>query len=81
MEWRIDLPMLESLLSRTLEELRAARAECESTQRYNKATSEWWSAQVHRAREEERRRVISYLEATGLKGAARDIRYGEHEEL
>ncbi|MEY2713911.1 MAG: hypothetical protein RIT24_254 [Planctomycetota bacterium] len=81
MEWRIDLAMLESNMARALEELRKARAELELTQGYSTATSEWWCRQVHLAREKERRAVIDYLEASGLQGAARDIRNGEHEEL
>jgi hypothetical protein len=81
MDWRIDLAMVESSLARALEELRKARAECDSTQHYNTATSQWWSRQVHLARERERAQVIRYLEDSGLHGAARDIRHGEHEEL
>lgn len=81
MEWRIDLAMMESSLARALEELRKARAEVELTQGYQTSTSEWWCRQVHLAREKERARVIEYLKATGLQGAARDIENGEHEEV
>lgn len=50
------------------------------TEYMDRRTSEWWCDQVHRARSEERRRVVEYLRRHGAETMADDIAAAYHTE-
>ena len=74
-----DLELLDTKWRAIMIEVERYRRQAR-TEYMDARTSEWWCDQVHRARSEERRRVVEYLRRHGAETMADDIAAAYHTE-